>query len=350
MAKSIRLADVAKAARVSQGTASNVFNRPEIVRPQVRERVEAAARKLGYSGPDPKGRLLRAGRVNAIGVVVMDDLTYFFSDPFNREFMKGFASICDARGAGIALVSAVDRASAAWNIDSAVVDGFVVQCIEEGDRLLELTRRRGLPFVAVDLDPGPGAGYIATDDRAGARMAVEHLLALGHRRFAVLSLEMAADGHVGRADRARQMAAHYGATRDRLLGYEEALAAAGIPFDSVPVIESLNDPDGARAGARMLLDLAPETTAVLAMSDVLALAIVREAETRGLAVPARLSVVGFDDVPEAAAAEPPLTTIAQPIAEKGRRAAEMIFDHETPRRELLPVDLVIRGTTGPAPA
>ena len=74
----------------------------------MRERVEEAARKLGYRGPDPKGRLLRAGKVNAIGVVVMDDLTYFFNDPFNREFMTGVAEVCDQRGAGIALVSAVD--------------------------------------------------------------------------------------------------------------------------------------------------------------------------------------------------------------------------------------------------
>jgi DNA-binding LacI/PurR family transcriptional regulator len=350
MAKAVKLTDVAKAAKVSQGTASNVFNRPQLVRPEVRERVEAAARLLGYGGPDPKGRLLRAGKVNAIGVVVMDNLTYFFSDPFNREFMKGLSEVCDERGAGVALVSAVDRDSAAWNIGSAVVDGFVVQCIEEGDRLLELTRQRGLPFVAVDLDPGPGASYIATDDRGGARMAAEHLLGLGHRRFGILSLEVAGDGRTGLADRGRRQAAHYGSTRERLLGYEDALTAAGIDFDRVPVMESLNDDIGAAAGAAALLDLAPDITAVLAMSDVLAIAMVREARRRGLDVPGRLSVVGFDDVPEAAASDPPLTTIAQPIAEKGRRAAEMIFDRGPPRTEMMPVKLVVRGTTAPAPA
>ena len=101
MAKAVKLADVARAAGVSQGTASNAFSRPEIVRPEVRQRVEECAEKLGYGGPDPKGRLLRAGKVNAIGVVVMDNLTYFFSDPFNREFMSGVAEVCDERGAGI---------------------------------------------------------------------------------------------------------------------------------------------------------------------------------------------------------------------------------------------------------
>src|ERR1700738_2731452 len=172
MAKAVKLADVARAAGVSQGTASNVFSRPEIVRPEVRERVETCARSLGYGGPDPRGRLLRAGKVNAIGVVAMDNLAYFFNDPYNRAFMTGVAEVCDAHGAGVALVSAVDRAKAAWSINSAVVDGFIVQCIEDGDRLLEVTRRRKLPFVAVDIDPGPEASSIMVDDRAGARIAV----------------------------------------------------------------------------------------------------------------------------------------------------------------------------------
>jgi DNA-binding LacI/PurR family transcriptional regulator len=345
MAKAIKLADVARAAGVSQGTASNVFSRPEIVRPEVRDRVQACAQKLGYAGPDPKGRLLRAGKVNAIGVVVMDDLTYFFNDPFNREFMTGVAEVCDAHGAGIALVSGVDRAKAVWGINSAVVDGFIVQCIEDGDRLIELTRKRKLPFVAVDSDPGPDASAIMIDDRGGARVAAEHLLGLGHRRIAILSLEVANDGRTGPVDRERRQMAAYGATRDRFLGYEEAIAAAGIDFDGVPVIEALNDRTGASTGARALLDRAPEATAILAMSDVLALGLLHEAQNRGLRVPLDLSIVGYDDVPEAAAANPPLTTIAQPIVEKGRLAARMIFDRGPPRRQVLPVELVVRGTT-----
>ncbi|HET7717046.1 MAG TPA: LacI family DNA-binding transcriptional regulator [Bauldia sp.] len=346
----MKLADVARAAGVSQGTASNVFGRPQLVRPEVRERVEEAARALGYHGPDPKGRLLRAGKVNAIGVVVMDNLTYFFNDPFNREFMTGVAEVCDRRGAGIALVSALDRDTAAWNIDSALVDGFIIQCIEDGDRLIELARRRRLPFVAVDVDPGPDASSIMIDDPGGARQAAEHLLSLGHRRFGILSLEISADGRTGLVDRARRSASRYGATRDRLVGYEAALAAAGIDFDSVPVVESINERTGARAGAATLLDAAPDVTAVLAMSDVLAMGMIEEARRRGLKVPDDLSVVGYDDIVEAARFEPPLTTVAQPIVEKGRLAAGMIFDRGPPRSEILPVKLVVRASTGPAPA
>ena len=349
MKRSVKLADVARAAGVSQGTASNVFAKPELVRAEVRERVEDAARTLGYHGPDPKGRLLRAGKVNAIGVVVMDDLTYFFNDPFNREFMIGVAEVCDQHGAGIALVSAADREKAAWNIDSALVDGFIIQCIEDGDRLIELARRRRLPFVAVDVDPGPDASAILVADHDGARQAVEHLLALGHRRFGILSLEISGDGRTGLVDRFRRGQSRYGATRDRLAGYEAALVAAGIDFEAVPVVEAINDRTGTLAGSAELLDAAPGTTAVLAMSDVLAMAAMEEARRRGLRVPEDLSVVGYDDVPEAARAAPPLTTIAQPIVEKGRLAAHMIFDPGPPRKETLPVRLIVRGSTGPAP-
>ena len=103
MSKAIRLADVAREAGVSHGTASNVFSRPDIVRDEVRKRVRAAAERLGYAGPDPKGRLLRAGKVNAIGVAMAEPLSYFFDDPFAKVVMSGISQVCDATGAGISL-------------------------------------------------------------------------------------------------------------------------------------------------------------------------------------------------------------------------------------------------------
>jgi DNA-binding LacI/PurR family transcriptional regulator len=347
MAKAVRLADVARAAGVSQGTASNVFSRPDVVRPEVRLRVEESARQLGYFGPDPKGRLLRGGKANAIGVVVSENLTGFFDDPYNREFMRGIAEVCDESGAGVSLISAADERALAWNIESALVDGFVLQCVEDGSRLLDLARRRKLPFVAIDLDAGPDMSTIDIDHRGGARLAAEHLLNLGHRRFGIISLEVAADGKVGPVDRARRLAAEDSVSRDRFLGYEDAFAAAGISIDAMPIMESSNDRETGSAMAAALLATAPDITAVLAMSDILALSVMAVAKDRGIAVPHDLSVVGFDDIAEAAAASPPLTTVHQPITEKGRRAAHLIFERGAPRKEILPVDLVVRGSTAP---
>lgn len=345
MAKSVKLADVARAAGVSQGTASNTFGRPQLVRPEVRERVEAAARKLGYAGPDPKGRLLRGGKVNAIGVVVSESLTRFFEDPYNREFMSGIASVCDERSAGVSLISAEDEGKLAWSIESAVVDGFVLQCVEDGSRLLELARRRKLPFVSIDMDAGPDMSTISVDHVGGARSAAEHLVKLGHRRFGIMSLEVASDGRIGLMEKARRVAAEDSVSRDRFMGYGEALAAVGISLDNLPVVESANDHKTGAEMAALLLDTAPDITAILAMSDILALSAMKIAQSRGLVVPRDLSVVGFDDIAEAASANPPLTTVRQPIADKGKLAAHLILDVGKPQKENLPVNLVVRGST-----
>jgi DNA-binding LacI/PurR family transcriptional regulator len=341
----VKLADVAKAARVSHGTASNVFNRPELVRPQVRERVEASARRLGYAGPDPKGRLLRGGKVNAIGIVMADDTAYFFRDPFARMLMSGIAEICDERGAGVALVSAKRRRDAAWRVQTAVVDGFIVHCLRVGDRLISLARKRQLPVVAIDLDGGSGMSSVVIDDRQGAYLAARHLLDLGHREIGLLSLEAADPPRLGFVDAERLRSAEYRTERDRAAGYAAALAEHGIELDQLPIVESPNERHAAAAHAGELLAARPQTTAVIAMSDVLALAAIDAARARGLRVPQDLSVVGFDDIPDAATADPPLTTIAQPIVEKGRLAARLIFQGGPPHTEMLGVKLIERGST-----
>jgi len=345
MKRPVRLADVAKAARVSQGTASNVFNRPEIVRAEVRERVMKWAENLGYAGPDPKGRLLRAGRVNAIGMLASSDMAKFFNDPFKRLLMAGIAEVCDEHGAGIALVSSASQANAPWTVETALVDGFIVHCVEDGDRLIALVRKRNLPFVTIDLVAEPGTSSVLVDDQRGAGMAARHLLALGHRKIALLCLDTLGDGHVGPIDAQRLRSARSKVVRDRVAGYAAALAARGIDLERLPMVEAPSDRQLAVGHAAELLDRAPETTAIIAMSDVLGLAAIEAAQKRGWRVPEDLSVIGFDDVPDAALGTPPLTTIAQPILEKGRRAAELIFEEGPPQHELLPVKLVERAST-----
>ncbi|MER8382069.1 LacI family DNA-binding transcriptional regulator [Mesorhizobium sp. M0220] len=347
----IRLADIAKAAGVSHGTASNVFSRPEIVREEVRERVKAAAEALGYAGPDPKGRLLRAGKVNAIGVATTEPLSYFFDDPFARVMMAGISEACDATGAGIALVSAGNEEKLAWNIQSALVDGFILFCIEGGPRLVELTRERKLPFVALEFgSQDDTVSAISIDNVAGGRLAAHHLAVLGHRRFAVLSLAFA-DDSTGLVSPEQVRTASYTGTRDRLLGYFEELSRFGVDTAKVPVYETENDKASTRAGLETIFASAEPPTAILAMSDRIAMVALEWLNARGIAVPRDVSVVGFDGVPEAAICEPPLTTIAQPIAEIGRRAARRILDFDgTVRRETLDVELVVRASSGPPPS
>ncbi|TGR33227.1 MULTISPECIES: substrate-binding domain-containing protein [unclassified Mesorhizobium] len=344
----VRLADIAKAAGVSHGTASNVFSRPEIVREEVRERVRAAAEAMGYGGPDPKGRLLRAGKVNAIGVATAEPLSYFFDDPFARVMMAGISQACDATGAGISLVSAANNEQLAWNIQSALVDGFIVFCIEGGSRLVELARERKLPFVALDLDSEDGSvAAIGVDNIAGAGMAARHLTDLGHRRFAVLALPFA-DDRTGIVSAEQVRGATYAGTRNRLTGYLRELSRVGVDISKVPVYETANDVASTKAGLETIFASDAPPTAILAMSDRMALVALEWLSARGLNVPDDVSVVGFDDVPEAAVSKPPLTTIAQPIAEIGRLAVRAILESDGPvSRHQLPVELIVRGSSGP---
>jgi DNA-binding LacI/PurR family transcriptional regulator len=349
-ARPIRLADIAKAAGVSHGTASNVFSRPEIVRAEVRERVKAVAEQMGYAGPDPKGRLLRAGKVNAIGVATTEPLSYFFDDPFARVMMAGISEACDATGAGIALVSAANQEKLAWNIQSALVDGFVLFCIEGGSRLVDLTRERKLPFVALELGfQDETVSAIGVDNVAGAGLAARHLAELGHRRFAVLSLGFA-DNRTGFATPEVVRSAVYTGTRDRLAGYFKELSRFGVDTTRIPVYETENEEKSTRAGLEAIFAKGEPPTAILAMSDRMALIAIDWLKARGLNVPGDVSIVGFDGVPDGALSTPPLTTIAQPIIEIGRRAARMILDHDgAVRRETMGVELVVRASTGPAP-
>jgi DNA-binding LacI/PurR family transcriptional regulator len=251
------------------------------------------------------------------------------------------------------LISGWTADAGAIGVKRALVDGLILHCLDETARLVELARSRGLPFVAIDFDAGQDVSSIRIDERGGARMAIRHLAGLGHRRFAILSLitreEYRNDlRRFGPIDRDWRETAGFAVTRERLLGYADGLAEAGIEIDSVPIIQSpFKEEEGARLGAAMLLDAAQDATAVVAMSASHALSVLNEARGRGIQVPRELSVIAFDDVPEAAAADPPLTTIGQPSIEKGRLAVRMLLEPGPARSEVLPVELIVRGSTAP---
>jgi DNA-binding LacI/PurR family transcriptional regulator len=348
----VTLREVAEAAGVSKSTVANVFNRPELVREELREQVRTTARRLGYAGPDPLGRLLSAGRVNAIGVATAEPLSYFFDDPWARAVLSRLSAECGRRGAGLALVSTEDRRQAAWNVRSAVVDGFVLLCVEgSGELLVRLTRERGLPFVALSMGAeDPGVPAIAVDDRAGARLAAEHLLSLGHRRLAILGIELTPDGCGLRSPEDARRGT-YTSTLRRLAGYWDALATAGIAPEEAPLFETRNDRASVEAGMAALFpgpDLGGpgRPTGLLAMADHAAMLAIDWLKARGLNVPTDVSVVGFDGVPEGARATPALTTVAQPLDEITARAVAALLDGMTlERREVLPLALVEREST-----
>jgi DNA-binding LacI/PurR family transcriptional regulator len=351
------LTRVARELGVSPMTVSNAYNRPDQLSPALRERVFETARRLGYAGPDPVARSLRRRRTNVVGVLYSNPLLYAFDDPAQVLFLKGLAAATEAAGMGLVLVpgslgsSAEERATAVMD---AAVDGFIIYSISEDDPLIEAALRRRVPTVIVDQPLQEGVPFVGIDDESAAREVAEHLLRLRHERFGVVAFGIAEEGlFSGFADLRRQGSATFRVSRARLAGYAAALEAAGLSWKGVPVYEC---PGSSQAlgyeAADALLSLEPRPTAILCLSDRLALGVIEAAQERGLSVPEYLSVTGFDDVPEAAMSTPPLTTVHQDHAEKGLLAGRLLVarlrGEEVPDPDLLPAQLVVRGSTGRA--
>ncbi|MGX9179578.1 LacI family DNA-binding transcriptional regulator [Mesorhizobium sp. BHbdii] len=342
--KTPTLADVGRVAGVSRGTVSNVFNHPDLVRSDVRERVEAAARQLGYDGPDPRGRVLRNGKFNAIGF--MPPGAYAIADvirsPYGRELVLGVSLACDEAGATLSLVNGTEETRTS-TIREALVDGFILGHSVDIDLITSAQRRR-LPFVILESDAGPDINSIRIDGRSGALMAVGHLAALGHRHFVILSIRRTSGPPIVHMPGKGKITAGFQLDYERLDGFAQGLTEVNLSVDDFPIIETT--PGDPSAGA-VVFDRFPEATAILTMSDWQAITVLDEAVRRGINIPEHVSVVGFDGTAESARTTPPLTTVTHDIVGKGRLAAQMVFENGQPRQIIMSVELVVRGSTGP---
>ncbi|HWS82171.1 MAG TPA: substrate-binding domain-containing protein, partial [Rubrobacter sp.] len=232
----------------------------------------------------------------------------------------------------------------------AAVDGFVIYSMSDEESLLAAALQRRLPAVVVDQPRREGVPFVGVDDEGAARTAAEHLLDLGHERFAIVSFGLSPDGHQGIADSDRQERTTFRVSRMRLQGYRAALEAAGLSWSGVPVYECQGSTRGlGYLAVEALFRSHQEPTAILALSDQLALGAIQWMTERRISVPQDVSVVGFDDIPAAASADPPLTSVHQDHAEKGRLAGRMLVaqlrEEAAPSAELLATRLVVRGST-----
>lgn len=321
------ISDVARAAGVSVATVSKAINDRDGVSPTTHAHVMKIVAELGYES-SLVATSMRRGRTNVIGVLVAE------FEPFALQLLQGVSDALQDTSYDVlayaGTVSAGDHLG--WErrslsrLGGTLIDGAIL--VTPSTTPAHAT----VPFVAVDPHEGPdGPASVSVENIDGARAATEHLLALGHRRIAHLR---------GRTD---LQSAH-----QREAGYRAALEAAGIAVDPDLVIDGGYRVASATAGARALLELAERPTAVFAANDLTALEMIRVAAEHGLSTPDDLSVVGFDDVPEAASSTPPLTTVRQPLIEMGATAVRVLLsmlgggDAEHIRK---PAELIIRGST-----
>ncbi len=341
----LRLEDLARRLGVSRTTVSNAFSRPDQLSADLRARVLDAARQAGYAGPNPVARMLRTGRAGAIGLVLPEPLPFALDDPTTSELIRGIADACEERRLGLLIEPGALRAGDPRVIGDVAVDGFIAYSLPRSAAALQRLLAGTTPLVVIDQPRLPDVATVTIDDRAAAREAARHLVGLGHRRFGIVALPLQADGYDGPADAARVANSDYDVTAQRLAGYREALEEAGIDAAAVPVVECAHsDEELGREAGRLLLGSTEAPTAILAMSDRLALGVVAAAQDLRVPVPARLSVVGFDDVAAASRSRPALTTVRQPLRLKGYAAARLLLD--APDRAAdgvdLPVELVVR--------
>lgn len=350
MSRRATLQTIADVLGVSRSTVSNAYNRPDQLAPDLRERILAVAQDLGYMGPDPAARRLRTGRSGVIGLLFTEALSYAFTDPAAVGFLEGLAREAEAGGTALLLVPSPPGADAAHAVREAVVDGLCIYSMADDQPSVRAALERGLPTVIVEEPDLDGQAFVGIDDRRATRAVAEHVLALGHRRVAVLTDRLRPDGYEGRVDPAREAAATFHIGRQRLTGYRDAVSAAGLDWAAVPKHEGPNDREAGERLARAALSVDPRPTALLAATDQLALGALRAAAGLGIDVPGELSVTGFDDAPPAGPAD--LTTLRQPLREKGEQAARLLAELAaggSPRRVMLPVELVVRGSTGQVP-
>jgi LacI family transcriptional regulator len=334
--------ELAQRSGVSVATVSRVLNGYPDVRDETRRRVLEYARELDYT-PSAAAQTLVTKRSQVIGVLLDTGAGHpDIHHPFFQEVLVGLKHGVGEGGFDL-LLFATEHPGNGFETPSVLrrakhhrVDGVVLMGVDPGDAEVQKLVRSRIPCVAVDLDlVGPRTGYVMSDNVAGSRMAVRHLYELGHRLVATIAGPNSTRPGV-----------------DRLLGYREEMDRLGLA--ALEGYEQEGDfyPETGYASMQALLALQRPPTAVFAASDLMAAGAIRAVQERGLRVPHDVSIVGFDDIQLAGLMRPSLTTVRQDKTGLGVAAADalirMLDQPETsPAIRALPVELVVRGSTGP---
>jgi DNA-binding LacI/PurR family transcriptional regulator len=328
----VTIRDVAEHAGVGVGTVSRVLNENPSVSDATRQKVLAAIETLDYT-PNPIARRLSLRKSLAIAVVVP-----FFTRPVFTERLRGVEYVLADSEYDLILFNVETTTKRDAYFQDVPrrerFDGLLVVSLSPRNGEVEHFLEAGVPTVLVDARH-PGLSRVVIDDVAGGRLATQHLIELGHRRIGFVGDQL-------------ENPFNFVSSRDRYEGYRQALAEAGIPFRAEYHAQGEHGREQARRMASDLLALREPPTAIFAASDTQAFGVLEATQDAGLKVPEDLSVIGYDDIEIAEYLH--LTTIRQPLFASGVEGVELLFETianppPAPRRILLPVELVVRGTT-----
>lgn len=333
----VTIKDIAIRAGVSRTAVSFAFNQPNRLPEATVQRILEVAEELGYV-PNPIARSMSTGHTGVIGILVPQPITEILRNPFLSEFLAGVGEACTAAGYNFMLVppfeGSVQRA-----VGRAVVDGFLIIGLEVYKSAVMVLQQRDVPFVLVDGDPVDGVSVVNIDDEGGAYQAMKYILEAGHRRIAIFSIR---SGHNGRYHE------YTGTLKRRITGYLRALREFNLDIDGFKVflLECASTINGGRYGFHKIWKRKHPPTAIVAMSDIIAIGALNAAHEAKIRIPEDISIIGFDDIPLSRVITPPLTTIAQPLSEKGKLATEILIKHISGRanteHHCLPISLIER--------
>ena len=346
--KTITMAQIAKAAGVSQGAISSLLNDRDYgirVSEKTRERVFKVCREMGYIPNDLRAVVRMYPELGDFCLLLSTAIEGGLLDPFVQRLVAAvMAAVPDAsHPLSLATYDETQDYSAAGSLPQPVRIGTYSKFLIHGapnPSLLDALFRRGLPVVSLGYEaPLAGLTSLVLDYSQAAILAIEHLVALGHRQLGIIS-------------------GAFGSNQPKILELNHGVSVAcekfGLPIDAQHIVYGDLSEQSGRSALEEFLARKPTPTAIFAMSDRAALGVLSLAQARGLQVPADLSVVGCSDDPGSQAAYPPLTTIhlpAEGLAELGIREIDRLVDGGVigaPQRELLPVRLIGRSSTGPA--
>ncbi len=331
------LEDIGKLAGVSRSTVSRVINNQPHTSPAVRQRVAEIIRQTGYQ-PNAAARSLVSSQSRILGLVMPSIMQSAFTDPYYALVIQAISQACyqhDFTPSLFLFQSAHEEEKMSQRlVNSGLIDGLIVTADTIDSQFVQMIQPYDIPFVQIGRplqESAASISYVDVDNEAGAYLAASHLIQQGYRRIGQLATLHNTAGH------------------DRDAGFRRALHDRGLGVDeSLIEVSSFNEASGYRAMQRLL---PKEPEAVFAQSDSIALGAIRAIRDQDLRVPEDIAVVGFDDMPLAASAEPPLTSVRQPIARTGALAVETLLDiiqtsPEPARHIVLPVELVIRASSG----
>ncbi len=304
----VTIKDVARRAGVSHSTVSRALQGSTLISAVTTERIRKAALELGYH-PSAAARSLKTNSTRVIGVAVSS-----IDDPFFGEILQGIEDIAQANGYGMFMTTTQHRAERQQAMIQVLrehrVDGVIICSTSFGPEESKQFSEQGIPMVVINNQAAEDYRYsISHDDVDGSRQVTRHLIDLGHERIAYLGNSLS-----GRT------------TQDRLSGYQQEMAAAGLPLLPEYIYQAPgSSPENALKALDYFLDLPHRPTAVVCFNDMLAIGLLKGAQQAGYQVPEDLSIAGFDNIVFSAYTNPPLTTFDQPKRFIGTEAAKLLL-------------------------